>query len=335
MHSRFLYIFFFYFILTTGIAGQSEILDNYIQTALKNNLSIASESLLKEKQQSRIEQAKKLKGFQIDLNANYLFAEGGRTLEFPIGDLFNPINTTLNQLTSTNEYPIDLENQSFQLTPNNFLDVQLGFSKSLVNSSIKYNQLIQKELLQMNEVDMELTKKELTFQVKTAYYNFLKTFEALRIFDQTESLLNEVLAFNKKLIKYDKATPDILSDVEYQLATLNSQRASIEEQQALAKASFNLLLNQPMDTDVLIDGNIINTASTPPQELNTLIAEAGQSRTEFQKLDVANSVNELNKTRIDKEKNPTLGMSGGVGLQTEYFRFDNGGPLYTLGFGMN
>jgi len=123
MHSRFLYIFFFYFILTTGIAGQSEILDNYIQTALKNNLSIASESLLKEKQQSRIEQAKKLKGFQIDLNANYLFAEGGRTLEFPIGDLFNPINTTLNQLTSL----------TFAFVQPNFMVGAAGWHQMLAN----------------------------------------------------------------------------------------------------------------------------------------------------------------------------------------------------------
>ena len=40
-------------------------------------------------------------------------------------------------------------------------------------------------------------------------------------------------------------------------------------------------------------------------------------------------MNELNQNRIDAEKLPTLGLSGGIGLQTEEFSFDEGGPLYT------
>ena len=44
-------------------------------------------------------------------------------------------------------------------------------------------------------------------------------------------------------------------------------------------------------------------------------------------MEVATAVNSLNQKRIDKEKKPTLGISGGIGLQTESFNFDAGGPL--------
>lgn len=315
--------------------AQSEILDNYIEEALAKNLSIQSEVLKKDKQYAKFEQARKLWKPTVDLNASYLFAEGGRELLFPLGDLFNPVYGTLNQLTNSTNFPSNIDNEKIQLAPNNFLDLQLTVSKPLLNSSIKYNEKIQQELLRVNDLDIELSKKEIIAQIKMGYYNYLKTFEGLAIMDETEKLLQEVLAFNKKLVKYDKATPDILSDVEFQIANLQSQKAMLMEQQNLAKAYFNLLLNKPLDAEVKVDENILSDEIQPTDNLTSLKNKALQSRLEFEKMDVASDVNSLNQKRIDKGKKPTLGISGGIGLQTESFNFDRGGPLYTIGLGMN
>ena len=314
---------------------QSDILDNYVKEALANNLSIQSEVLKKDKQNSKVEQAKKLWKLTVDLNASYLFAEGGRELLFPLGDLFNPVYGTLNQLTGSTSFPTNIENEKIQLTPNNFLDLQLTVSKPLINSSIKINQKIQKELLQLNDLDIGLSKKEIIAQIKIGYYNYLKTFEGLAIMNETEKLLQEVLAFNKKLVKYDKATPDILSDIEFQIANLQSQKAMVKEQQDLSKAYFNLLLNKSLETEVIVDENILKGVVEVTDNITTLKNKALQSRLEFKKIDIATAVNSLNQKRIDQEKKPTLGISGGIGLQTEAFNFDAGGPLYTIGLGMN
>ncbi len=332
------FLFFFTFlqfcIFQIGFA-QSKVLDNYINEALNQNLSIQSEILKKDKQNSKVEQASKLWKPNVDLSASYLFAEGGRELLFPLGDLFNPVYGTLNQLTNTTSFPSNIENEKIQLTPNNFLDLQLTVSKPLINSSIKYNQIIQKELLRLHDLDIELSKKEIIAQIRIGYYNYLKTFEGLAIMNETAKLLQEVLAFNKKLVKYDKATPDILSDVEFQIANLQSQKAMVKEQQDLAKAYFNLLLNKPLEAEVIVDENILKGVIEVTDNITTLKNKALQSRLEFKKMDVATAVNSLNQKRIDKEKKPTLGISGGIGLQTESFNFDAGGPLYTIGLGMN
>lgn len=320
---------------TVFVVGQSDILNNYVKEALDQNLGVKSEFLKKEKQSSKIEQAKKLWRPQLDLNASYLFAKGGRTLAFPVGDLFNPVYGTLNALTSSSQFPTDLENLNTQLTPNNFLDMQLTVTKPLINSSIKYNQLIQNELLRLNDLDIELSKEDIAYQTKSGYFNYLKTFEGLKILGTSEKLLKDVLVFNKKLIKYDKATPDILSDVEFQIANIASQRAMLLEQQELAKAYFNLIRNKPLDNEIVVDENILLGKLAAYQDLAELKTKALQSRLEFKKLDVATAVNSLNQKRIDKERMPTLGLSGGIGLQTESFDFDNGGPLYTVALGMN
>jgi outer membrane protein len=332
--SLFLFIILQFFFLPNGLA-QSGILDNYVKEALTKNLSIQAEILKKDKQYSKVEQAKKLWKPSVDLNASYLFAEGGRELLFPLGDLFNPVYGTLNQLTNSTSFPTNIENEKIQLAPNNFLDLQLSISKPLINSSIKYNQKIQNELLRINDLDMELSKNEIVAQTKIGYYNYLKTFEGLAIMDETKKLLQEVLTFNKKLVKHDKATPDILSDIEFQMANLQSQKAMLMEQQDLAKAYFNLLLNKSLDTEIVVDENILQGEIQATGNITSLKKSAVEARLEFKKIDVATVLNSLNQKRIDQEKKPMLGISGGVGFQTESFNLDNGGPLFTLGLGMN
>jgi outer membrane protein len=332
--SLFLFIILQFFFLPNGLA-QSGILDNYVKEALTKNLSIQAEILKKDKQYSKVEQAKKLWKPSVDLNASYLFAEGGRELLFPLGDLFNPVYGTLNQLTNSTSFPTNIENEKIQLAPNNFLDLQLSISKPLINSSIKYNQKIQNELLRINDLDMELSKNEIVAQTKIGYYNYLKTFEGLAIMDETKKLLQEVLTFNKKLVKYDKATPDILSDIDFQMANLQSQKAMLMEQQDLAKAYFNLLLNKSLDTEIVVDENILQGEIQATGNITSLKKSAVEARLEFKKIDVATVLNSLNQKRIDQEKKPMLGISGGVGFQTESFNLDNGGPLFTLGLGMN
>lgn len=318
----------------TSVLSQSVIIDNYVKEAMANNLNIQSEFLKKEKQNSKVDQAKKLWKPTLDLNASYLFAEGGRELLFPIGDLFNPVYGTLNQVTGSNDFPTDVENQNIQLTPNNYLDLQLSISKPLINSTIKYNQQIQKALLDLNDVDISLNKTEIAYQVRVGYFNYLKTIEGLSIIAETEKLLNEVQAFNKKLIKYDKATADILSDVEFQIANLESQRALVTEQQQLAKAYFNLLLNKDLEAEIIIDENVLLQEFDQNYNLAALKTKALRKRLEFRKIEVGTKVNRLNEKRIEDEKKPTVGVFGGVGLQTESFNFSNGGPLFTLGIGM-
>ncbi len=325
----------FLFLISFSSFAQSQILEAYIEQAKKENLSTQSEHLKRNKQIVKLAQAEKNWAPSLDLAGNYLLSQGGRTIQFPIGDLFNPVYGTLNQLTQSNEFPTDLENQEIQLTPNNFIDLQVSLTKPILNSSIKYNSLIQKELIALNDVGIEIAEQEIGFQVRQAYFSYLKTIEAFAILDETETLLNQLMAFNNKLIKYDKATPEVVSDVEFQLAAIKSQRAALREQSEIAKSYFNILLNRPLDTDIEMDEKILASFTQINLDLSAEKAKGLNNRVEFKQLDIATKVQDLNTTLIEKERQPTVGLRAAVGLQTENFNFDNGGPLYTLGVGMN
>lgn len=331
MTKRFFLIFYSILLIATSLYGQSSvILDEYIELALSSNLQLRQTSLLKEQQSSKLAQAKTLWNPQVDLSTTYLIAEGGRKILFPIGDLFNPAYLTLNQLTNSEQFPTNLENVETQLTPNNFIDASLSITKPLINSAIKYNVLIQKALMDIPDLDMQQQRAEIAFQVRQAYYNYLKTERAQELLDNNLSLLSEVKTFNQKLIKYDKATPDIISDVDYRLKRLQGEKEGLEQQRSISRILLNTLMKRDIDISIKSDDAALLTISEERYQLDQIIESALTNRSELKKINISAGINELNKKRIEDSRLPTLGVQGGIGLQVEEFSLDGGGPLYTL-----
>ena len=151
MKKLFTYLFFASygaFAQTDGIS--SAILEFYIQEGLKQNLGLKQERLEILKSYENITQAKANFMPKVTFNPTYSLAAGGRRLEFPIGDLLNPVYSTLNQLTKTNNFP-QVENVNQLLAPNNFHDTKLSFQYPIFNTDIRYNLLIQRDLLSAQE----------------------------------------------------------------------------------------------------------------------------------------------------------------------------------------
>ncbi len=330
MVSRLLSLVFLLLSFLVNVSSQDgTVLESYVGEALRNNLAFKDLDLSVRAQNLKVDLAKKNWSPQANLGATYLLAEGGRRISFPVGDLFNPTYLTLNQLTNSEQFPTNLENIETQLTPNNFLDANLNITKPILNSSIKYNILIQEELLSMADLDKSQQTAAIAFQVRQAYYNFLKTTKGVKLVDQNLDLLGEVKTFNEKLIKYDKATPDVISDVNFEIQNLKSERQSLEQQQELSKILLNTLMNRDLSEDIIVDESL--TLQVPDErKLAELINSAIANRQELKRLGVFTKVNEINKERIQKSNQPTLGVQGGVGLQSENFSFDDGGPLFTL-----
>ena len=316
------------------MVSQSAILEAYVEQALNSNLQIQNQRLSASRQNIEIDRAKRLWTPEVNINASYLLAEGGRRINFPVGDLFNPAYGTLNQLTDSDAFPTDLENLETQLTPTNFLDAQLSISQPILNSTIRHNRRIQESLLGIQNIEIDKTRREISYQVKSAYFNHLKTIEGLRIIDSNRQLLEEILEFNKKLVKYDKANNDIISDVSFQLESLASDKAQLNEQRETTKALFNLLLNRPLGTPIVVDTTLLLENEMLLPSMEELYNSALRFREETQLLNSQDELIKIDQERIRDERLPELGLTAGVGIQTEHFSFDDGGPLYTAGVGI-
>src|SRR5688572_32581076 len=133
-------------------------LDTYIQTALNNNETIKQQQFLLTKSLYALKEAKSLFLPSVEFNATYTIADGGRRIDFPAGDLLNPVYKTLNQMTGTNTFP-QLQNQSILLNPNNFYDARIRTTYPILNAEIEYNRKIKKQQYDLQKIEISLYKR--------------------------------------------------------------------------------------------------------------------------------------------------------------------------------
>ena len=126
------------------LPAQSAILENYIQEGIKNNLALQQQEFSLQQSIHALKEARGLFLPTLNLLADYTYSEGGRSIEVPVGDLLNPVYSTLNQLTNSTAFP-QVENTSEQFLPNDYHTTRLQAAMPLINAEVYYNQKIKKE----------------------------------------------------------------------------------------------------------------------------------------------------------------------------------------------
>jgi outer membrane protein TolC len=244
-------ILFFIFSFSK-VFGQSEILNNYVQEGLKNSQTLKQQTFQLQKAVVALAEAKVLFKPNINFNTTLSTAQGGRKIEIPIGDLVNPVYTTLNKLTATNSFP-QIQNTSEQLVPKDFYDVRIKTTMPLINAELKYNQAIKQEQISMQQAEIQVYKRELVKDIKLAYINYLKATEAIKIYENTIKLLRESERVNESLIKNGSANPTVLVRTRNEIAKINGDFEAARGTQKNAAAYFNFLLNKDFSEKISID----------------------------------------------------------------------------------
>jgi len=171
-------------------------LQGYIDEALKNNLGIQKQDFALQRSLYALKEAKGLFLPDVELNTSYLTSGGGRKIEIPIGDLLNPVYSTLNSLTGSGKFP-QVDNVSQTFNPNNYYDAKVHTTLPLYNAEIIYNSRIKKEQITMQQIELRLYKRELIKQVKLAYYGYEQSLQAIKIFENGIALAKENLRINQ------------------------------------------------------------------------------------------------------------------------------------------
>ncbi len=232
--------------------GQSQILDQYIDEALEQNLALLQKMKAFEKSQYGEMESRGMFFPEISFQARYSVAEGGRVIDFPVGDLLNPVYGTLNRLTGSQDFP-QISNEEFFFFRPREQETKLRLIQPIFDPRLYFNQKIQSDLTLVRRADMDSYKRFLIAEIKTAYYNFLKTVEILRLYDRTELLLEENLRVNRKLFENDKVTVDYIFRSQAELSNLEQKKAEARKSNQTAQAYFNFLLNRDLHEEVMIE----------------------------------------------------------------------------------
>ena len=239
-------------LLSFGALGQSEILNNYVQEGLKNSQTLKQQNFQLQKAVFALSEAKTLFKPNINFNTTISAAQGGRKIEIPIGDLVNPVYTTLNKLTSSNSFP-QIQNTSEQLVPRDFYDVRVRTTMPLINAELKYNQAIKQDQITMQQNEIQIYKRELVRDIKLAYINYLKATEAIKVYENALKILRESERVNESLIKNGSANPTVLVRTRNEISKINAEFDNSRGNQKNAAAYFNFLLNKDFTEKITLD----------------------------------------------------------------------------------
>jgi len=239
-------------LLSFEALGQSEILNNYVQEGLKNSQTLKQQNFQLQKAVFALSEAKTLFKPNINFNTTLSAAQGGRKIEIPIGDLVNPVYTTLNKLTSSNSFP-QIQNTSEQLVPRDFYDVRVRTTMPLINAELKYNQAIKQDQITMQQVEIQVYKRELVRDIKLAYINYLKATEAIKVYENALKILRESERVNESLIKNGSANPTVLMRTRNEISKINAEFDNSRGNQKNAAAYFNFLLNKDFTEKITLD----------------------------------------------------------------------------------
>lgn len=308
--------------LTIPVNGQSKILDEYIKTGIENNLSLKQEKLELEKAMKSIAIAKTNLFPKISFTPTYTMAAGGRRLQFPIGDLLNPVYNTLNKLTQSSSFP-QVENVDELLAPNNFHDTKISIQYPIFNTDIKFNIALQKELLQTEYAKKKTLEFEIRHTIEIAYLHYLQSVEAIKIYEQSRGILQQVDLLNRKLVENKVALKDVLLTSEYEITKLEQQIIVAHKNKDLAKAYFNFLINKDLTEEVVIDSSLTKSLPIFPN-LVVLNENAMVNRPEFNQINSGLKVNDANILLQQKNaKLPQVFVGGNIGFQGFGYTFVN------------
>jgi len=234
------------------VSGQGNVLDSYIAEGLENNLALKQKEYNYERSLAALQEAKAMFFPDINFNARYTWADGGRVIELPVGDMLNPVYSTLNMLLQTDDFPL-IDNQEFAFLREHEHETKISVIQPIIEPKIYFNHLISKELSQIQHADAETYRRQLVADIQTAYFNYLKTLSLEKLLADTKDLLEENVRVNESLFRNDKVTIDNVYRSKAELSQLEQHNAEAEKARRISKAYFNFLLNRPLTEQIQED----------------------------------------------------------------------------------
>jgi outer membrane protein len=310
---------FYLLLLLPGMLYGQDVLDDYIHFGLENNLALKQKQSDFRRSVEALKEAHSLFYPGISLNARYTVSEGGRVIDFPVGDLLNPVYSTLNTLTSSDLFPV-VENQQIKFLRPTEQETKIRITQPLFNTDIYYNSKIKNELSQVGETEFEQYKRELVSEIKKAYYNAAMADILLSVLNDTRKLLLENIRVSKKLIMNDKVTKDNFYRSEAELNKFDQELQVAEKNKKIACAYFNFLLNKPLTDSITL---CQPTDLPKPVHFTDKYTQAAlQNREELKKLESYKNISDMQVKMYQSGKLPDLFLVADYGIQGENYVFN-------------
>jgi outer membrane protein TolC len=310
-------------------------LEGLVQEALAANLEVSGADATVAQRLAALDQARALYLPAVDLGIRYSRADGGRSIDIPVGDLLNPVYSTLNQLLAAHGQPAPftpIANQSFQLMRPEEQQTSLLLTQPVYDARIPAaNRAASSEHLAALG-GLDAVRGRIARDMKQAYLRWLGVAEAVRILDATLELTRENQRVNESLFRNGRITRDLVYRAQADVLEIEQQRLAATNALDLARGYVNLLRNRPLDSALpsapVVPGDIdasrsrvARAANSPALALPALQDTAASRRPELRQLDAAISAAGAGEDAARAAYRPRLSLAVDAGSQSVDFAY--------------
>jgi outer membrane protein TolC len=310
-------------LFSPALYGQ-EVLDRYIREGLTNNQVLQQRNISLEQAEDALKIARSYFLPSVTLMGDYTSGEGGRSINLPIGDLLNPVYGSLNQLTGSDAFP-QVENVNQNFFPYNFYDAKVRTSVPLLNTDLYVNRSIQSQRVALQQHEVDSYRRQLVFDIKSAYFNYLSAVEAVKIYESALILVQRNVAVNESLTRNGKGLPANLlrsrSEEERVKADLNSARNRSDN----ARKYVNFLLNRDLGSPV--EESTPEVGSLTTDSLSHDISE----REELEMLRIAREISQSTIRMSQLNRVPKVNAFLDLGSQASNWEYNSDSRYYLVG----
>lgn len=224
--------------------------DAIVAEALASNLALQQEEISLDRARRALAEARGRYLPSLSLQARYSRAEGGRTIDFPAGDLINPVYRTLNDLTDGQAQFPEVENQTIQFLREEEQETQLQLRQPIYNPRIIHGIRARRSEIDAQEATVEGLRRELVRDVHTAFYRYQQAERRITILQAAREQAEEARRTTDRLVQADRATRDAAFRAEADVLDIRQQIEEAFAARNRARRYVNVLRNAPLNASL-------------------------------------------------------------------------------------
>ena len=303
------------------------VVEQCVAEAWASNLALRREALDADTARARLEAARGLYWPRLDFSARYSRAEGGRTIDLPVGDMLNPVYSTLNQMLGANRFP-SISNESIPFLLPREQETEFRLLQPLYRPEIARGVEAARAMVASHAASLAAYRRELRLEVQRAYYRWYQAGRAVEVLAAAQTLVDEALRVNRSLVANGAATEDAVLRATAEVAAVRQQSAAAGADRDLAQSYLNFLLNRPPDAPVAEAAEA--ELETLNQAVRAFVAEipgGPGGREELAALDAAVRAADAGERAARVAGGPTLSLAVESGIEGESYRIGHDGSF--------
>jgi outer membrane protein len=317
--------------LGADLGSVEEAVDSLVADALTANLELDGASAGVAERWAALEQARARYLPSLDFSARYSRADGGRTIDFPVGDLLNPVYATLNQLTGSSRFPA-VANQEINFQRTREQDTKVSLTQPLYDPRISSARAAAQSQYESAAAGLAALAGRIERDMREAYYRWLQAQAQIGIFDATLELAIENRRVNESLFQNGKITRDLLYRAEADQLEVEQSQLGARNAARLAQSYVNLLRNAPFERELPLTAvddpdierlraGFASRTAQPQLALGALQDTAVRQRSELRQLDAIAAAAQAGERLARAAFKPRLAFAVDAGTQGETYGF--------------